>query len=656
MKIDRAWFEELIFRGAAARRFTQDSPILPDVWIEYAQAYPVDAGPIELLLTPHRAASAGQLAQAVRERLRAEREAKIKKKDAISIRDAGVAHHMSGVCANLTFQELVRVVMPLSSWWHDTFKGSSDEWFTPAARQELLSELRRTSPDTEEREPKRKASAPKLVITPDLLWTIRIVGTILLARGAQGSDAKAFNELSQSHAALLDAFAGLMKNVVVNEGPALLWTVSRNRKVKLAIERSRQAVKVDAAQRLFQIDTRNLAWAVLDTGIDARHPAFQRRKTRTRQGSSSREGLASSRVLATFDFTHVRDLLNPDVEERPRAAASQRAAQAKGAKTKSAPRRKSARARNVAAEDSDSAEQRATDLTRRLQRGRSVDWGELREFLEVPHDEDDYPVPSSEHGTHVAGILAANWEVSDEADSPPESLVGMCPDLNVYDFRVFDANGEGDEFMVMAALQFVRHLNAEREQPLIHGINLSVSLAHDVANYACGRTPICEECERVVSSGVVVVAAAGNEGYMRFVTPQGDTEGYRSISISDPGNAASVITVGATHRHQPHTYGVSYFSSRGPTGDGRQKPDLVAPGEKITAPIPDRKWGTKDGTSMAAPHVSGAAALLMARHRELLGQPQRVKEILCSTATDLGRERYFQGSGMVDVLRAIQAV
>ena len=59
---------------------------------------------------------------------------------------------------------------------------------------------------------------------------------------------------------------------------------------------------------------------------------------------------------------------------------------------------------------------------------------------------------------------------------------------------------------------------------------------------------------------------------------------------------------------------------------------------------------------MAAPHVSGAAALLMARHVELKGQPDRIKQILCSTATDLGRERYFQGHGLVDVLRAIQSV
>jgi hypothetical protein len=59
---------------------------------------------------------------------------------------------------------------------------------------------------------------------------------------------------------------------------------------------------------------------------------------------------------------------------------------------------------------------------------------------------------------------------------------------------------------------------------------------------------------------------------------------------------------------------------------------------------------------MAAPHVSGAAAMLMARHTELVGEPQRIKKILCNTATDLGRERYFQGRGLVDVLRAIQSV
>jgi subtilisin family serine protease len=190
----------------------------------------------------------------------------------------------------------------------------------------------------------------------------------------------------------------------------------------------------------------------------------------------------------------------------------------------------------------------------------------------------------------------------------------------------------------------------------VHGANLSVSIPHDVRNYACGRTPICNECERLVNSGVVVVAAAGNRGYQNFETKDGVYESYAAFSVTDPGNADGVITVGATHRYWPHTYGVSFFSSRGPTGDGRLKPDLVAPGEKIRATVPGREWGDLDGTSMAAPHVSGAAAMLMARYSELVGQPRQIKDILTRSATDLGRERTFQGNGMLDVLRAFQSI
>jgi serine protease AprX len=280
--------------------------------------------------------------------------------------------------------------------------------------------------------------------------------------------------------------------------------------------------------------------------------------------------------------------------------------------------------------------------------------------------------PSTNHGTHVAGIIGANKKPAlesaglndDDSSTQIESTGfadGMCPDISLYDFRVVGPDLKETEFAIIAALQFIRYLNERDNFFTIHGANLSLSIPHDVRNFACGRTPICIECERVVDSGVVVVAAAGNHGHKRFETGEGAFETYAAFSITDPGNADGVITVGATHRNWPHTYGVSFFSSRGPTGDGRLKPDLVAPGERIRAPFPGGyerggEWGDLDGTSMAAPHVSGAAAMLLARYSELIGQPRRVKRILCDTATDLGRERSFQGHGMLDVLRAFQSI
>jgi serine protease AprX len=98
------------------------------------------------------------------------------------------------------------------------------------------------------------------------------------------------------------------------------------------------------------------------------------------------------------------------------------------------------------------------------------------------------------------------------------------------------------------------------------------------------------------------------------------------------------------------------------------KPDLVAPGERVISAAagellrqarqaaPDAEYIESSGTSMAAPHVSGAAAGLLSVHREYLGDADRVKEVLTGTATDLGRARAFQGAGMLDALRALQSL
>ncbi|TIX95882.1 MAG: peptidase S8, partial [Mesorhizobium sp.] len=182
-------------------------------------------------------------------------------------------------------------------------------------------------------------------------------------------------------------------------------------------------------------------------------------------------------------------------------------------------------------------------------------------FIEIKVD----TRPVNDHGTHVAGIIGANKV--EEPEGKGVSAEGMCPDIKLYDFRVLSEDLESMEFGVIAALEFIRYLNSMSRTTRIHGANLSLSIPHDVRDYACGRTPVCDECERLVESGVVVVAAAGNRGYQSFTTKEGAFDSYAALSITDPGNAESVITVGSTHRTSPHTYGVSFFSSRGPTGD-----------------------------------------------------------------------------------------
>src|SRR5205823_11486072 len=134
---------------------------------------------------------------------------------------------------------------------------------------------------------------------------------------------------------------------------------------------------------------------------------------------------------------------------------------------------------------------------------------------------------------------------------------------------------------IIAAIEYVQQVNGYGRRIRIHGVNLSVGYEFEPKWFACGQSPLCVEVDRLVKSGVVVVVAAGNTGYGVLTSVQRQTSVGLTMTINDPGNAQLAITVGATHRDMPHTYGVSYFSSKGPTGDGRRKPDLLAPGERI---------------------------------------------------------------------------
>jgi subtilisin family serine protease len=306
------------------------------------------------------------------------------------------------------------------------------------------------------------------------------------------------------------------------------------------------------------------------------------------------------------------------------------------------------------------------------------------------------------HGTHVAGIIAGAvqpWlaEAPDRSvrvtenrynvENPREPirvprevrdlslLAGMAPRTRLVSLKVLDAGGTLEDRVgrVIRALAYIRRVNGDSVDGMrIHGVNLSIGYEFDPLWFACGQSPLCKEVDKLVRSGVVVVVAAGNSGYgtdmVKFAAP--DKFGL-GMTINDPGNTERAITVGSTHRDAPHAYGVSYFSSKGPTGDGRRKPDLVAPGERITScaagqtlaavaaggPDPATAVYVEDsGTSMAAPHVSGAIAALLSVRREFIGRPELVKQIVVDAATSLGRAPEFQGSGLLDLMRILQSM
>jgi serine protease AprX len=628
------------------RRQLQDSPILGDVWVEFGKR---PAERLDLLISPHRGNHAGTVAGEIDDGLGHDDD------------KANIAFLQGIIVARLTFEEVLRVVAPKTHWW-------ISRWQKPAEGSEQTgndkpegSEGKADSRLTHEVEVYDAAKVRELlsvVIESAIGWNLKtdfrrlqewpsiqrflaLAGLILWAAEAEPADNPTATTDDQiryilKHAdvdVMVERLGDLRRQMLKDPTRKwLVWQVSLNRLAVPALTKSIPAVKADAAKTLFKVNCSQIGWAVIDSGIDGNHPAFRQ------------VGGTGSRVQRSFDFKNFRKIVSlsnskKQVRDGNVAALMQNAE------------------RLVEPPDDPGAdlEKLAADARNRG----PIHWELVERFVEIKPD----TTPSTNHGTHVAGILGASKETAEKAAGRPtdDFADGMCPDISLYDFRVLGPEIKDTEFAIIAALQFIRYLNERDNFLTIHGANLSLSIPHDVRNFACGRTPICDECERLVASGVVVVAAAGNHGYKSFETKEGSYDSYAAFSITDPGNADSVITVGATHRFWPHTYGVSFFSSRGPTGDGRIKPDLVAPGEKIRAPFPGNHnnggdWGDLDGTSMAAPHVSGAAAMLMARYSELIGQPRRIKQILCESATDLERERSFQGHGMLDVLRAFQSI
>jgi subtilisin family serine protease len=323
--------------------------------------------------------------------------------------------------------------------------------------------------------------------------------------------------------------------------------------------------------------------------------------------------------------------------------------------------------------------------------------GRLHRDFTIPSAPDAKPSPLTDaygHGTHVAGIIAGQappdakmlriaYNEPTAQDLPqwalrtlPQgaTLSGVAPQAKLVSLKVLDDTGNTLSSAVIQAIDYVRTVNGGGRDLQIHGVNLSLGCPWPPDEYAAGQSPLCRELDLLVGSGVVAVVSAGNAGAGGTIEgPSSDVYGQLS-TISDPGNAARAITVGSVHRYRPHTYGVTFNSSKGPTLDGRPKPDLVAPGERITSaatgglvdgvlplmpaagdPPKLARYREDSGTSMSAAHVSGAIAAFLSARTEYVGQPELVKKLFLDTATDLQRHEFYQGAGLIDVMRALSA-
>lgn len=233
------------------------------------------------------------------------------------------------------------------------------------------------------------------------------------------------------------------------------------------------------------------------------------------------------------------------------------------------------------------------------------------------------------HGTHVASICAG----SGAAQSG--TYTGVAPEAHLYVAKVLDQGGSGAMSGVMAGVEWA----VERGVQVIN-LSLGGSGSSD------GQDALSLTCNAAVAQGIVVCVAAGNEG------PTART-------VGSPGAAADVITIGATDRRDR----MASFSSRGPTRDGRNKPDVCFPGVDIVAaratgttmgsPLGDR-YTASSGTSMATPHAAGLAALLLQARMGSL--PTQIKQALMETALDIGADLNSQGSGRARADHALAAI
>jgi subtilisin family serine protease len=236
-------------------------------------------------------------------------------------------------------------------------------------------------------------------------------------------------------------------------------------------------------------------------------------------------------------------------------------------------------------------------------------------------DGDSDPMDEHGHGTHVAGIVAGTT-----AEVP-----GVAPEARLFAVRVLGEGGSGRQSDVVAGIEWAMDPNGDGDY----------SDRMDVANLSLGgrgdaNDPTSQAADRAVAAGVVVVLSAGN-------TPGGQT-------IGAPASSRLAITVGSSDPDDA----LALYSSRGPAHpDFQVKPELVAPGNFIRSAKLGGGTLVLSGTSMAAPHVAGAAALLLSLHPAWT--PEDVKAALTATAKPIETDVMSQGAGRIDVFAAARS-
>ena len=249
--------------------------------------------------------------------------------------------------------------------------------------------------------------------------------------------------------------------------------------------------------------------------------------------------------------------------------------------------------------------------------------------------------PGESHGTHVAGIAAG-----DAGTKALGAVVsGVAPHAYIGNYRALTVPTDSGVGKDGNAPELV----AAIEAAVADGMNV-INLSVGEPEIEPSRDVVALALDGAAAAGVVPVVSAGN-----------DLEEFGAGSISSPGNAASAITVAAVSTARDESPNVvAYFSSAGPTPISlRLKPDVAGPGTSVLSSIPGG-WGTLSGTSMAAPHVAGGAALLRQRHPDWT--VDQIKAALVETADDTWTDSKHTvragpirvGGGIIDLPRADQ--